>query len=42
MGTEMMFRMNADYFEGEKCMKIPERMEFADPDQWEKDRKSVV
>ena len=30
MGTEMMFRMNADYFEGEKGMQIPERMELAD------------
>ena len=30
MGTEMMFRLNADYFEGEKGMKIPEFMDFAD------------
>ena len=30
MGTEMMFRLNADYFEGEKGMEIPEYMDFAD------------
>ena len=30
MGSEMMFRMNADYFEGEKGMEIPERMAFGD------------
>ncbi len=30
MGTEMMFRLNADYFEGEKGMEIPERMNFED------------
>lgn len=30
MGTEMMFRLNADYFEGEKGMEIPERMAFGD------------
>ncbi len=30
MGTEMMFRLNADYFEGEKGMEIPESMDFAD------------
>ena len=30
MGTEMMFRLNADYFEGEKKMQIPERMDFKD------------
>ena len=30
MGTEMMFRLNADYFEGEKGMEIPEFMDFAD------------
>ena len=30
MGSENMFRMNSDYFEGEKGMKIPERMDFAD------------
>ncbi len=30
MGSEMMFRLNADYFEGEKGMSIPEKMEFAD------------
>lgn len=30
MGTENMFRFNADYFEGEKGMEIPERMTFAD------------
>ena len=30
MGTEMMFRLNADYFEGEKGMEIPERMDFGD------------
>ena len=28
MGCEMMFRLNADYYEGEKGMKIPERMKF--------------
>ena len=27
MGAEEMFRLNADYFEGEKGMKIPERMD---------------
>ena len=26
MGAEQMFRLNADYFEGEKGMEIPERM----------------
>ena len=30
MGTEMMFRLNADYFEGEKGMEIPEFMDFAE------------
>ncbi len=30
MGSEMMFRLNADYFEGEKGMEIPEFMEFGD------------
>ncbi len=30
MGTEMLFRINADYFEGEKGMTIPEQMEFED------------
>ena len=30
MGAEEMFRLNADYFEGEKGMEIPERMEFGD------------
>lgn len=30
MGTEMMFRFNADYFEGEKGMRIPEHMDFED------------
>lgn len=30
MGSENMFRLNADYFEGEKGMKIPERMAFED------------
>jgi ABC-type glycerol-3-phosphate transport system substrate-binding protein len=30
MGAEMMFRFNADYFEGEKGMTIPEKMTFAD------------
>ena len=30
MGSEMMFRLNADYFEGEKGMKIPESMAFED------------
>ena len=30
MGAEEMFRINADYFEGEKGMKIPERMTFED------------
>ncbi|MCR4655399.1 MAG: hypothetical protein K5770_04120, partial [Lachnospiraceae bacterium] len=30
MGAEDMFRLNADYFEGEKGMEIPERMAFAD------------
>ena len=30
MGTEMMYRLNADYFEGEKGMEIPERMAFGD------------
>ncbi|XME02582.1 ABC transporter substrate-binding protein [Lachnospiraceae bacterium C1.1] len=30
MGTENMFRLNADYFEGEKGMTIPESMKFSD------------
>ena len=30
MGSEDMFRLNSDYFEGQKGMVIPERMEFAD------------
>ena len=30
MGTEMMYRLNADYFEGEKGMEIPEFMKFED------------
>lgn len=30
MGAEDMFRLNSDYFEGEKGMKIPEQMEFKD------------
>ena len=30
MGTEMMYRFNADYFEGEKGMEIPETMKFED------------
>lgn len=30
MGSENMYRLNADYFEGEKGMKIPERMTFGD------------
>ena len=28
MGSEMMYRLNADYFEDEKGMEIPERMTF--------------
>ena len=30
MGTEMMYRLNSDYFEGEKGMEIPEFMNFED------------
>ena len=30
MGTEMMYRLNADYFEGEKGMEIPEHMAWID------------
>ncbi|MCR5108263.1 MAG: ABC transporter substrate-binding protein [Lachnospiraceae bacterium] len=30
MGAEDMFRLNSDYFEKEKGMVIPERMEFSD------------
>lgn len=30
MGSENMFRMNSDYFEGKKGMEIPERMSFED------------
>ena len=30
MGAEEMFRLNADYFEGEKGMEIPERMDGID------------
>ena len=30
MGTENLFRFNADYFEGQKGMKIPEEMTFKD------------
>lgn len=34
MGSEMMFRFNADYFEKEKGMDIPDRMEFADVEKY--------
>lgn len=30
MGSENMFRLNADYFEGQKGMTIPEKMKFED------------
>ncbi|MBQ4481814.1 MAG: ABC transporter substrate-binding protein [Lachnospiraceae bacterium] len=30
MGAEDMYRLNSDYFEGEKGMEIPERMSFED------------
>ena len=30
MGSEMMYRLNSDYFEGEKGMTIPDFMTFAD------------
>ena len=30
LGAEVFFRMNSDYFEGEKGMKLPEEMDFAD------------
>ena len=30
MGTENLFRLNADYFEGRKGMEIPEQMSFED------------
>lgn len=30
MGAENMFRLNSDYFEGEKGMKIPDHMNFED------------
>ncbi len=30
MGTENLFRLNADYFEGQKGMEIPETMTFED------------
>ncbi|MBR5406807.1 MAG: ABC transporter substrate-binding protein [Lachnospiraceae bacterium] len=30
MGSEMMYRLNADYFEGSKGMDIPEKMAFED------------
>ena len=30
MGAEMMFRLNSDYYEGEKNMTIPESMKFED------------
>ena len=30
MGSENLFRLNADYFEGEKGMEIPEEMTFED------------
>ena len=30
MGAEDMYRLNSDYYEGEKGMEIPERMSFAD------------
>ncbi len=30
MGAEVFFRLNSDYFEGEKGMTIPESMDFAD------------
>ena len=34
MGAEDMFRLNADYFEGEKGMDIPEKMDFADIEKY--------
>ena len=34
MGAEDLFRFNADYFEGEKGMTIPERMTFADLEKY--------
>ena len=30
LGAEVFFRMNSDYFEGEKGMQLPEEMAFAD------------
>lgn len=30
LGAEVFFRLNSDYFEGEKGLKIPETMEFKD------------
>ena len=30
LGAEVFFRMNSDYYEGEKGMKLPEEMDFAD------------
>lgn len=34
MGAENMFRFNSDYFEGEKGMSIPDKMAFADLEQY--------
>ena len=34
MGAEDMFRFNADYFEGEKGMTIPDHMTFAELEQY--------
>lgn len=34
MGTEMMFRLNKDYYVDEKGMDVPERMKFADIEKY--------
>ncbi len=41
LGAEVFFRMNSDYFEGEKGMTLPDEMSFADLEpyleQWKED-----
>ena len=41
LGAEVFFRMNSDYFEGEKGLKLPEEMKFEDLEpmleMWKKD-----
>lgn len=45
LGAEVFFRMNSDYFEGEKGMTLPEEMKFADLEPyleaWKQDNPDV-